>query len=260
VGSNQNAFNIINPLATGDDTDNNDATTVTQTEAVATTGSTFAASAAYTTFPEEVTAAIQQLAANQTSMMQQFAVFSVNPHTAQCNNLHVPPVHNIHVPAQQAGGFQQQLGRFQQGRGGRCGGGCSQGGGQGMKRGGCGCTTYNTGFVPPQFVPQFGGTQQVFVPGANTGGVAPVFASGYAPAGRGQRNPEYSNQNKLHNNWNMCYSHGFDVENGHTSATCEYRKMDHQEGFTRKNAQGYIDAGYASCTKGMHKNVLPMNF
>jgi hypothetical protein len=44
------------------------------------------------------------------------------------------------------------------------------------------------------------------------------------------------------------------------SAMCKYRKMDHQEGFTCKNAQGYIDAGYAPCMKGMHKNVLPTNF
>ncbi len=107
MGSNQNAFNIINPLATGDDMDNNDTTTIMQTEAVATTGSTFAASAASRTFSEEVTAVIQQLAANQTSMVQQFVAFSINPHMAQCNNLHVPPVHNIHAPAQQAGGFQQ---------------------------------------------------------------------------------------------------------------------------------------------------------
>ncbi len=135
-GSNQNAFNIINPLATGDNTDNNNVTTVTQTEAAATTGSTFAASAAYRTFPEKVTAAIQQLAANQTSIMQQFAVFSVNAHAAQCNNLHVPPVHNIHNPAQQAGGFQQQPGRFQQGHGGHRGGSRSQGRGQGRGRGG----------------------------------------------------------------------------------------------------------------------------
>jgi hypothetical protein len=116
------------------------------------------------------------------------------------------------------------------------------------------------GFVPQQFVPQFGGTQQVFRPGASTGGVAPVFAGGYAPAGRGQCNPEYSNQNKLHNNWNMCYSHKFDVTNGHTSTTYEYRKMDHLEGFTSENMQGYIDVGYAPCMKGMHKNVLLTNF
>jgi hypothetical protein len=69
VGSNQNAFNIINPLARGDDMDIDDMTTIMQTEAAANTGSTFAASAASMTFPEEVTAAIQQLAANQTSIM-----------------------------------------------------------------------------------------------------------------------------------------------------------------------------------------------
>ncbi len=141
MGSNQNAFNIINPLAMGDDTDIDNATTIMQTEAAANTGSTFAASAASTTFPEELTVAIQQLAVNQTSMMQQFAAFSVNPHTAESNNLHVPPVHNIHVPVQQAGGFQQQPGRFQQGRGGCHSGSCSQGGGQGRGRGGRGCTT-----------------------------------------------------------------------------------------------------------------------
>ncbi len=58
MGSNHNAFNIINPLVMGGDTDNNNATTVMQTAAAATTGSTFAASAASTLFPEEVTVAI----------------------------------------------------------------------------------------------------------------------------------------------------------------------------------------------------------
>jgi hypothetical protein len=246
-----------------DNTDDNGTTTVTQTAAAATTGSTlgntYAASAASTTFPADVTAAIQQLAANQTSIMHQFAAFTVNLHTAQCNNLHVPPVHNIHIPAQQAGGYQQQPGGFQQGHGRRCGGGRSRGRGQGGGRGGHVRTTYATGGVP-QFVPKFGGTQQGFMPVAKTGGVAPMFAGGYAPAGRGRRGAEYSNRNKLHNNWNACYSRGFDVKNGHTPAMCEWGKLEHQEGFTRDNAQGYIDVGYAPCTRGMHKNVLPMNF
>jgi hypothetical protein len=116
--------------------------------------------------------------------MQQFVAFTINPHMAQCNNLHVPPVHNIHVPAQQAGGYQQQPGGFQQGRGGRRGGDRCQGGGQGGGRGGRVHTTYATGGVP-QLVPQFGGTQQGFMPVANTGGLAPAFAGGYAPARRG---------------------------------------------------------------------------
>jgi hypothetical protein len=135
VGNKQNAFNIINPLATEDDTYNNGVITITQTAAVATMGSTlgstYATSAASMTFPAEVTAAIQQLAAIQTSIIQQFAAFTINPHTAQHNNLHAPPVH---IPAQQAGGYQQQLGGLQQGRGRRRGGGHSRGGGQGGGR------------------------------------------------------------------------------------------------------------------------------
>jgi hypothetical protein len=188
MGNNQNVFNIIIPLVTVDNTDDNNATTVMQTAAAATTGSTlgntYAASAAFTTFPADPMAAIQQLTANQTSIMQQFAAFTVNPHMAQHNNLHVPPVHNIHVPAQQAWGYQQQPGGFQQGHGGRRGSGCSWGGGQG---GGCGGhvrTTYATGGVP-QFVSHFGGTQQGFMLVANTGGIAPAFAGGYAPTRRG---------------------------------------------------------------------------
>jgi hypothetical protein len=185
MGNNQNAFNIINLLAMEDNTNDNNATTATQTAAAATMGrilgSAYATSAASTTFPAEVTAAIQQLAANQMSIMQQFAAFTINPHTAQHNNLHVPPVHNIHIPAQQTGEYQQKPRGFQQGCGGRRGGGRSRGGGQGGGRGGRVCTTYATGGVP-QFVPQFGGTQQGFMPVANTSGVAPTFAGGYAPA------------------------------------------------------------------------------
>jgi len=73
------------------------------------------------------------------------------------------------------------------------------------------------------------------------------------------RRPEFSNTTKWYPNWNVCYSCGFDVENWHTSATCpaERRKENHQEGFTRENAQQYITAGYKPSTKAMHKNVLP---
>ncbi len=79
--------------------------------------------------------------------------------------------------------------------------------------------------------------------------------------GRASRiNPAYSNKQKWYNNWKVCYSHGFDVEDWHTSATCGTRKMDHQEGFTRDNAQAYIEAGYAPSTKGMHWNIFPTEF
>ncbi len=66
--------------------DDDDATTVTQAAAAATTGSTlgntYAATGTLATFPAKITAAIQQLAANQTSIMQQFAALrsTINPH------------------------------------------------------------------------------------------------------------------------------------------------------------------------------------
>jgi hypothetical protein len=82
--------------------------------------------------------------------------------------------------------------------------------------------------------------------------------------GRGQQarriNPPNSNVYKIHNNWNVYYSCGFDVEDGHMSATCipHWQKMNHQGSYTCKNAQQFINAGYDPCTKGMRKTVLPM--
>ena len=62
MGNNANAFTITNPSMMGDNTDGNNATTVTQTEAAATTvstlGNTYSATRTSATFPAEVTAAI----------------------------------------------------------------------------------------------------------------------------------------------------------------------------------------------------------
>jgi hypothetical protein len=66
-------FNILNNDAIDVDTDNN-ATTVTQTAVVATTGSTLGSTYATTTwraFTAEVNATIQQLLAIQSAIMQQ---------------------------------------------------------------------------------------------------------------------------------------------------------------------------------------------
>jgi hypothetical protein len=54
---------------------------------------------------------------------------------------------------------------------------------------------------------------------------------------------------KLYNNWNVCYSCGFDVENGHTLMTClmEWRKPYHNVAFTQANAQSYILQEGATC-------------
>ncbi len=71
-------------------------------------------------------------------------------------------------------------------------------------------------------------------------------------------NPDFSNVYKQYNNWNVCFSCGFNVENGHMSITCPFRKMNHQQAYTHKNAQQFIAVGYDACTKGMHKTILPL--
>ncbi len=68
---------------------------------------------------------------------------------------------------------------------------------------------------------------------------------------------DFSNIYKIHNNWNACFSCGFDIKDGHTSITCPFKRWNHQDSFTRGNAQQFIAAGYNPCTKGMHKMVLP---
>ena len=117
VNNNANAFIIINPLM-GEETNNDDATTVTQTVAAAMTGSTlgntYGATGTTVSFPAEVTAALQQLSANQTSMMQQLATFTVsNQPPSTRSNIQVPLVTNIHIPQQQYG-----PGGLRHGRGG----------------------------------------------------------------------------------------------------------------------------------------------
>ena len=64
---------------------------------------------------------------------------------------------------------------------------------------------------------------------------------------------------KYYNNWNMCFSCGFDVEGWHTSATCRNKKQGHQDGCTRANAQAYKDAGHKVTWRGAHKTTLPVN-
>jgi len=71
--------------------------------------------------------------------------------------------------------------------------------------------------------------------------------------------PMYSNIIKKYANWNVCFSCGFDVKDGHTSKTCPapWRRANHQEGFDRNNSGQYIAAGYDACTKTMHKSQMP---
>jgi hypothetical protein len=84
--------NMYNVFGEGDDkvTDNN--TTITQTAVAATTGSTLGSATntatSNATIPSEVSAAINQLLANQTAMMNQIAAMRFSPpppahHTSQ---------------------------------------------------------------------------------------------------------------------------------------------------------------------------------
>jgi hypothetical protein len=132
--ANQNIFNMFHNDNPNKQSTDDDATTVTQTAAAATSGtstlrSTYAAmpSAA---IPPEVTMAIKQLLAKQTAIMQQTALISFSPPPAQHSTVHVPPIHNVQIPMQQTGGFQQGCG----GRRGNINGG--RGRGHGGRHGG----------------------------------------------------------------------------------------------------------------------------
>ena len=51
-------------------------------------------------------------------------------------------------------------------------------------------------------------------------------------------------------NWNYCWTHGCDVHDNHTSATCQSPKPGHNYYATRNNMMG-------GSQKGMWKTILP---
>ncbi len=69
----------------------------------------------------------------------------------------------------------------------------------------------------------------------------------------------YSNVVKRYASWNVCYSCGFDVADGHTSMSCPPHlcKAIHQIGFNRQNAQQFIDLSHPCSTRNRHKTQLP---
>jgi hypothetical protein len=164
------------------------AATVTNATTGSTLGSTFQAS----TVSPELAAELQTLAANQQAIMQQvapltqqMAALAYNPGTAarepQAGNTFGVPTLPTYVGYQGGRGYGGAQGGFTSGRSGGRGGG----------RQGRGRTAF------ANYVPQ----------GRNVN---------YPQAHR----PFQSNITKKHNNWNVCFSCGFDVEDGHTSATC----------------------------------------
>ena len=146
--------------------------------------------------------AINQLAANQQAMQQQFAAFTAMRNTTYQPAMPAPPpMQQLTIP---------NFGTFQPaglGFGGRCGG---RGHGERANAGHHRHTPFEN-FVGRGIQggrPPIGG-------GRRGGGVAP-FEKQNAP-----RNVTsmYSNIIKRYVNWNICFSCEFDVEDGHTSKT-----------------------------------------
>ncbi len=238
----QNAFAAL--IKESDKEDDDVQTVITQMAALTTqsqlTATTVAESSA------AVAAAISQLAANQHAMQQQFAAF-----TTQCNTTYQlvqaaqPPVTQFSIP-----NFATFL---TEGRGGGRRGGHGRGGRTNF-------TTTGGRNIRTPFANFVGCGGQGGLPSI---GGEPGRGSGMTPFTQQnmQRNtaPMYSNITKRYANWNVCFSCGFDVKDGHTSKTCPdpWRRANHQEGFNRNNLGQYIAVGYDACTKAMHKSQLP---
>jgi hypothetical protein len=167
------------------------------------------------TITTKVTAAINQLSANQKHIMQQMAAMNVaSPQQSiAATTYNIPPIQMVNIPHQQA--FHE--GGFHQGRGSAQGGGYRRGGGRGRGDGcdGGGRNPFanhmaNAGHRNGQQISQLGGNTGL--PGA---AIPPAMQPQQQP-----RTANFSNIYKRYNNWNVCYSCGFDIEDGHTSMTC----------------------------------------
>ncbi len=229
-------------LAEESDDEDDDVQTVITQMAALTTHSQLTASISMTAETNAlVTAAINQLAANQQAMQQQFTAFATMRNTTyQPTTPSPPPMQQFNIP---------NFGTFQPA-------GLGVGGRQGGPGRGEHANTGRQGRTPlANFMGRSGQGGLPPIGGGRGGGVAP-FAQQNAPRNAA---PMYSNIIKWYANWNVCISCGFGVEDGHTSKTCPvpWRRANHQEGYTCANSRQYILAGYDMCTKVMHKSQLP---
>jgi hypothetical protein len=250
--------------------DNNDATkdsTVATIAAAATTGSTFGNTyAASNTHPDlslsisaMIPPAFNQIAMNQTAFANQLAAMLMMQQPQQIaptQQFSTPPIPNVAFPMQhpfpapypKQAPCQQQYRlpnqgyhNWQQGY---------FGGGRGRQSGGRGhvCGSSHGGRPRrPNFQQMQGGGTGPFAP-PNLGGGTGPFGS----------QPQFQNNPiNRYANWNACFSCGFDVEDGHTSATCPtfLRKHNPQVEYTCDNVAAY--AAYEPYTKGRHKMQLP---
>ncbi len=102
--------NMYNVFGEGDDKVMDGDATTTQTAAAATTGKTSGGASnvatSTATILSEVSAAINQLSANQITMMNQMAAMQFSPpppaHLTGQGQLHVPPIQQFNIPVPQA--------------------------------------------------------------------------------------------------------------------------------------------------------------
>jgi hypothetical protein len=236
----QNAFAVLEE--SDDDEDDNVATVIAQMAALTTQSQLTTASTAATT--SSVTAAIHQLNSNQQVMMQQMATYA-NANTARNQPAaHIPPLTHFNVPT---------IGTFQPGWNAQ--GGRRPGRGQGR----------HAQVISPggRRAPRTPFAKYLARQGGMGASIVPAFVPGAPGVGMAARNtaPMYSNIVKRYANMNVCFSCGFDVENGHTPRTCPqaWRRANHQEAYDRSNAQQYIDAGYDACTKAKQKRSFQLS-
>jgi hypothetical protein len=173
---------------------------------------------------------------------------------------------------------------------GRGYGGCSCGGRSCMQGCSRGPPAYISGYPQGSGIPQGGfpptmgcpmGAPHgplVGFPGTTAGGIPPYRAP-VAPLINGRYSPPsglygiphgppvqanvqqqpYSNVVKCYSNWNVCYSCGSDIADGHTSMSCppHLRKVSHQIGFNCGNAQKYINLGHFCSSRNRYKIQFP---
>jgi hypothetical protein len=137
----------------------------------------------------------------------------------------------------------QQCPRGGRGRGQQCGGNNGGGGSYGGGRYNSGCGNNKGSGSGNQNANGGGG-------GYNGGGV--TNGVGYGTGNVGNQNPSGQPPTpiKRFDNWNYCSTHGGDVDNNHTSATCARPGENHQRAATRTNTMG-------GSLRSMHKTILP---
>jgi hypothetical protein len=208
--------------------------------------------------------AFKQIAMNQTAFANQLAAMSMMQQPQQAATIvptqqfSTPPVPNVASqcnthsprPTQKQVPYQQQYRPPNQGyHNGQQG---YFGGGRGRQSGGRGRVRCSSRGGRPRcsnFQQMQGGGMGPFAP--------PNLGGGMGPFGAQSQFQNALNPIKRYANWNACFSCGFNVEDGHTSATCPtfLRKHNHQVEYTRDNAASY--AAYESSTKGRNKTQLP---